>query len=461
MLLLKYFLLIGALATFAAAAALVLYDLYLAAKQRRLPPRESSTGEPAEDAGAAEIALPPPETPIRWRLSAAMAAWATLPLLFSLSIQVVPSGMAGIRVSQLWGTRPGTLYPGVHFIKPLIERLALYDIRDRVFATEAVTAEGKQAEVLSVQAREGLTIGLAVTLRYRLDPARLHYIESSLPQPVEDQLVPPAVSSVFRDIISGYMVRDVFGERRGEIRQRAAEAITEKLGADGILVKEVVLRDIVLPAEYAKGLEGLLLKQQENDRLAFETEIEQKNVRIAELQAEAAKAREVKRAEGQAQVRVLQAKAESDAMQYTLPLKEKQIQQTRLEAEAKKESTVKNAEAAAQAKVIDSRAELERRNLLAEAEANRIRVKATADAERMKSEALALKSNPLLINKIIAEKLSDKVQIMMVPNDGKFFLTNELMQGAVMPASPAPADPESEIDFEDTAAVSAARTRSR
>jgi hypothetical protein len=50
---------------------------------------------------------------------------------------------------------------------------------------------------------------------------------------------------------------------------------------------------------------------------------------------------------------------------------------------------------------------------------------------------------------------------MMVPNDGKFFLTNELMQGAVMPASPAPADLESEIDFEDTAAVSAARTRSR
>jgi len=138
----------------------------------------------------------------------------------------------------------------------------------------------------------------------------------------------------------------------------------------------------------------------------------------------------VKHAEGDAQVRVLQAKGESDAMQYTLPLKEKQIQQTRMEAEARKESTVKNAEAAAQAKVIDGKAELERRNMMADAEANRIRVTAIADADRLKSEASVLKQNPLLINKIIAEKLSDKVQIMMVPSDGKFFLTNDLLHGA-------------------------------
>ena len=86
--------------------------------------------------------------------------------------------------------------------------------------------------------------------------------------------------------------------------------------------------------------------------------------------------REVKRAEGDAQSRVIMAKAESDAMQYTLPLKQKQIEQSRLEAEARKEATIQNAEAAAQAKVIDSKAEQQRQNLLADAEANRIRVTA-------------------------------------------------------------------------------------
>jgi regulator of protease activity HflC (stomatin/prohibitin superfamily) len=252
------------------------------------------------------------------------------------------------------------------------------------------------------------------------------------------------VASAWRELIPNYTVRDVFSAKREEVRQRAADSITQKLNADGILVQEVMLRDIQLPAEYAKGLEELLLKEQENDRLGVQTEIQEKQVRISELEAEAQKAQQVKQAEGAAQVRVLEAKGEADAMQFTLPLKEKQIEQSRLEAEARKESTIKNAEASAAAKVIDSKAELERRNLLADAEANRIRVTAAADAERMKSEAAVLSWNPLLINKIVAERLSDKIQVVMVPADGKFFFANDVLRGfgAVKPeAAPEADDP--------------------
>ena len=237
------------------------------------------------------------------------------------------------------------------------------------------------------------------------------------------------MASVWREVVPNYTVRDVFSAKREEVRQRAAGLITQKLAADGIVVKEVMLRDIKLPQEYADGLQTLLLKEQENDRMGVETELKAKQVRIAELEGEAEKARQVKQAEGDARVRVLKAKGEADAMQFTLPLKEKQIDQSRLEAQARKEATIQNAEAEAQAKVIDSKAEGERRKLLAEADADRIRVTAVADAERMHSEAEILKGNPLLINKIIAERLSDKLQIMMVPADGKFFFANDVLRG--------------------------------
>ena len=82
--------------------------------------------------------------------------------------------------------------------------------------------------------------------------------------------------------------------------------------------------------------------------------------------------------------------------------------------------------------MIDSRAELEKRNLMSQAEAQRIHVVAGADAERMKSEAQVLQGNPLLIQKIVAERLSDKVQIMMVPMDGKFFFTNDVFKASPM-----------------------------
>jgi len=312
--------------------------------------------------------------------------------------------------------------------------VASFDTLDQIFTTgisengKAAATNARKAQLLDVQAKEGLTLGLAITVRYRLDPKWLDYIQSNLPHPVEREIVPPIVASVWRELVPNYTVRDVFSAKREEVRHRAAAMIAQKLAADGIVVKEVMLRDIQLPPEYAKGLETLLLKEQENDRMGVETELKQKEVRIAELGAEAMKVQQVKQAEGEAQVHVLQAKGEADAMKYTLPLKEKQIQQSRLEAQARKEATIQNAEAAAQAKVIDSKSESERRKLLASAEADRIRVTAAADAERLQSEAAVLKQNPLLINKIVAERLSDKLQIMMVPADGKFFFANDVLR---------------------------------
>jgi regulator of protease activity HflC (stomatin/prohibitin superfamily) len=392
MLLLKYLLLAAATGLFAGSAGILFLDVYR---------------------GRANVDF----AVVRWRAAAKLALLAFVPLLIGLSIVVVPDGMAGVLVSQVSGVLPGTLYPGIHGIAPLVQHVELYDIRDRVFTTAAVDVKAK-SEPLKVQTKEGLSVGLGISVRYRLDPRRLDYIHANLPQPVDQELVAPVVASVFRQIVPNYLARDVFSTLREDVRQRASDAIARKLSGDAILVKEVMLRDILLPPEYAKGLEVLLIKVQENDRMAVDLEIKQKQVRTAELEAEAEKARRVKQAEGDAQVVVLQAKAQADAMQHTLPLKEKQIQQTRLEAEAR-----------SQAKVIDSKAELEKRKLMSEAEGNHIRVIAAADAERMKSEAAVLKQNPLLIQKIIAERLSDKVQIMMVPNDGKFFFANDVLRG--------------------------------
>jgi regulator of protease activity HflC (stomatin/prohibitin superfamily) len=423
MLALKYLLIMCGLGMIFGAVCILTYDLY----------REMLYRRALETPGGAVSAR---LVTVRWRTSLALAMLAWGPLLVAFSIIVVPSGMAGVRVSQTSGTVPGTLYPGAHFVVPLVEDVALFDTRDQIFTT-GVAEDGKSAaanvaaksQLLDVQAKEGLTLGLAITVRYRLDAKRLDYIQGNLPRPVEKEIVPPTVASVWREIVPNYTVRDVFSAKREEVRQRAAGLITQKLAGDGIVVKEVMLRDIQLPPEYAQGLETLLLKEQENDRMGVETELKSKQVRIAELEAEATKVQQIKQAEGEAQVHVLRAKGEADAMQYTLPLKQKQIEQSRLEAQARKEATIQNAEAEAQAKVIDSKAEGERRKVLADAEADRIRVTAVADAERMKSEAAILKENPLLINKIVAERLSDKLQIMMVPADGKFFFTNDVLRG--------------------------------
>jgi regulator of protease activity HflC (stomatin/prohibitin superfamily) len=423
MLALKFLLTIAGALLMAAALAIPLYSLWLRLQAARKKPGDDGTME--------EEVIQPKE--IAWRRSAALVAAGCIPLLMAASIVVVPSGMGGVRISQLRGTLPGTLYPGAHFVAPLVDSVQIFDLRDHLFTAglaEQSEKKGPQNASLNVQSLEGLNIGLGITVRYRLDPNKLASVQAHLPQPADKELVPAVVASAWRELTPRYTVKEIFSTKREEVRAKAADIITRKLAADGIIVEEVMLSDIQLPEEYARGLEGLLLKEQQDDQMGVETEIQQKQVKIAELQAEAEAAQKVKEAEGEAQSKVVEAKGEADAMQYTLPLKQKQIEQSKLEAEARKEATIETADADAQAKVIDSKAELERRNLLADAEANRIKVVAAADAERMASEANLLNKSPLLINKIVAERLSDKIQVVMVPSDGKFFFASDVFKSA-------------------------------
>src|ERR1700751_2820543 len=174
MLFLKYLLMIGGIGMIVVAAAILSYDLSLEIRYRRMM-------------AAGTTPLPPVPT-LRWRTAAAFAMLAWAPILIALSIVVVPSGMAGVRVSQAQGPLAGTLYPGVHFVAPLLETVELFDTRDQLFTTGSIE-DGKSSSTktqpLNVQAKEGLTLGLAITVRYRVEPKPLDYIEPNRPQQIE------------------------------------------------------------------------------------------------------------------------------------------------------------------------------------------------------------------------------------------------------------------------------------
>ena len=248
MLALKYLLMLIGLGLLGSGGALVVYDVYVAEQLRRLIKRKAN-GETG-----IQLSEPPPHfLPVRWRQAQRLAAAAVLPVLLALSIVVIPDGSAGVRISQIWGARPGTLYPGVHLVTPLIDSVSLYDTREQVYQTLASESDKKKGEVLAVQAREGLNIGLAVSVRYRLDPRRLDSIHTNLPQPVGEQVVAPVVSTIYRQLAPNYMTREIFATKREELRSKAAELITARLASDGIVVREVLLRDLQLAGGIREG----------------------------------------------------------------------------------------------------------------------------------------------------------------------------------------------------------------
>ena len=139
MIALKYLLVIVGIGLFGSAGVLVAYDVYFSARLRRL--LRGASGEGEGGAGAATFLSTRPFEAVRWQRALQLAALAVVPLLIAKSIAVVPDGEAGVRVSQFWGVRPGTLYPGVHLVTPFVDSVAAYDTRV-AFAARVARSSG-------------------------------------------------------------------------------------------------------------------------------------------------------------------------------------------------------------------------------------------------------------------------------------------------------------------------------
>ena len=114
--------------------------------------------------------------------------------------------------------------------------------------------------------------------------------------------------------------------------------------------------------------------------------------------------------------------AQAEAMKHILPFKQKQIEQRQLEAEAEKVSRIKTAEGSAQARVIEAVGEADSRHKLADVEAYRMDLVGKVASAQMERDGNLVTKHPLLIQKIMAEKLSDKISVIIAapPTDGSF-----------------------------------------
>src|SRR5579862_8504854 len=121
MLFIKYMMLVACFGLLAAALGAVVYDIYLAFELDRILRRrthDAASGEPSAVAVPVISTIPRRRREIRWDLGCKLAGVAAFLGLAGSSILVVPDGVAAVRISQLTGVRPGTLYPGTHLIVP-------------------------------------------------------------------------------------------------------------------------------------------------------------------------------------------------------------------------------------------------------------------------------------------------------------------------------------------------------
>ena len=328
---------------------------------------------------------------------------------------------------------------GTVLVLPGVHQVRRYSIRDQVYRpTESSTATGPAP----FQSVEGLPIGVDLAVRWTVDRARLAQMSKDFPDDISADLVAPAVQGIVYPTFARYSVREIFSQRRTEIQRELIAELKPKFAAMGLVLREVDMGKVDLPGDYRAGMEKLLSEELETEKIHYTLQLKEAQVKQQQLEAEADKVRRQTAAEAAGQEQVIAARAQEETMKHILPFKQKQIEQRQLEAEADKVARIRTAEGAAEARRIEAKGEADSRQKLADAEAYRLDLVGKASAGQMEREGALVTRYPLLIQKTLADKLSDKLQVIIapLPAAGKFIGSSLLGdQSSVNPVDEAAA----------------------
>jgi regulator of protease activity HflC (stomatin/prohibitin superfamily) len=355
----------------------------------------------------------------RWRVAAiALSCWIVYGLCIHPPFEPVRRGEVLARSNALDGS-VSVYSSGTILVLPGIHQVRRYSIRDQVYRpTESASATGPAP----FQSIEGLSIGVDLAVRWTVDRARLAQMSKEFPDDISADLVAPAVQGIVYPTFARYSVREIFSQRRTEIKEELTAALKPKFTGMGLVLREVEMGKVDLPPDYRAGMEKLLSEELETEKIHYTLQLKEAQVKQQQLEAEADKVRRQTAAEAAGQEQVIAARAQEETMKHILPFKQKQIEQRQLEAEADKVARIRTAEGAAEARRIEAKGEADSRQKLADAEAYRLDLVGKANAGQMEREGALVARYPLLIQKTLADKLSDKVSVIIapLPTAGKF-----------------------------------------
>ncbi len=358
-------------------------------------------------------------------LAAATLCGIVALIVLSHPLRTIAPGEIGVRFNRLTGSMKVET-EGFTVVLPGVHELHRYSLREQIYRPTGSAKSGGDAPYQSV---EGLSLGVEVAVRYALDPTRIGAMARQLPDDLGDRLVNSVVDGVLHRTFAKHTVREIFSTHRAEIQQAVTDELRGLLASDGILVRTVFLGNVDLPAEYRAGLEALLSEELHAEKMRYTLELKEKKVKESALDGEALKVQRQKAAEAAGSEEIIAAKSKEEAMQHVLPFKQKEIEQRRLEAEASKVQRVKLAEGEADARRIEAGAEADSRRKLADSDAYRMEITGKAASEQMARESALIAKNPLLIQKTLADKLSDKIQVIIAPPTAGGFFAGGLLGG--------------------------------
>lgn len=201
-------------------------------------------------------------------------------------IAIVPAGHVGVH--DLFGDVKEREYePGFYIIHPFAS-LKDMSIKTQEYTMSSVTGEGevKGADSITTLTKEGLTVNVDLTLLYSIQPEQADVIYTTVGLDYKDVLIRPNLRSVIREVIANYEAKEIYSEKRSEIESEILTRFKDSLSNRGIIIENIMIRDIRLPQTISDAIEAKLTAEQEIEKRSFDVEKEKQEADRKRIEAQ-------------------------------------------------------------------------------------------------------------------------------------------------------------------------------
>lgn len=181
----------------------------------------------------------------------------------------IDAGQIGVK--KLFGkVQPDVLPSGLHLVNPFYE-IDRLDARTQNYTMSGVNDEGHKSgdDAIRVLTADGLEVTIDLTVLYRLVPADAPRLVRETGTDFEDKIVRPIARTRIRDNAVYYDAVALYSTRRDEFQGRIFKAIEQDFKARGLLLENLLVRNITLPATVKASIEQKIQAEQESQKMEF------------------------------------------------------------------------------------------------------------------------------------------------------------------------------------------------
>lgn len=206
--------------------------------------------------------------------------------LFFASVQVIEAGSTG--VYSLFGkVRDNELSSGIHLVLPLA-KVTRMSIRTEEYTMSIAKGEGQkyEADAITSLTKEGLSVDLDMTVLYRLEEDKASDVYKKVGLNYVEKIIRPMIRTSIRDVIADYEAKDIYSDKREEASLNIKDNLKKALEPMGIIIEDVLLRNVALPKDLANSIQVKLQAEQEAQRYDFVLDKEKKEKERKIIEAE-------------------------------------------------------------------------------------------------------------------------------------------------------------------------------